>query len=125
MDIKNVLNSIIDLAGVKKERLDRKTTLDASGERDTNLGYGQEEASQHKMTEEEVQEVIAHLNQIDGVKTNNLQVRSEKIDERYIIYIEDPDGKTIRRIPESEMWFIYQKQKTSGGKKGQILNKAM
>lgn len=125
MNIKNVLNSIVDIAGVKKEKLDHKTTLDASGERDTNLGYGQEEASQHKMTEEEVEQVLNHLRQIDGVKSNNLQVRAEKKDERYVIFIEDGTGKTVRRIPESEMWFIYQKQKASDGQKGQLLNKAM
>jgi len=42
-----------------------------------------------------------------------------------VIFIQEVSGKVIRRIPESEMWFIYQKQKSGDGKKGQIINKAM
>lgn len=125
MDIKNVLNSLINIAGVSKTKLDHKTTLDASGERDTDLGKGEEEATHHKMTDEEAQEVLNHLKEIDGVKGNNLQVRMEKANDHYVVYIEEISGKVVRRIIESEMWFIYQKQKSGDGKKGQIINKAM
>ena len=125
MNIKNVLNQVVNLAGVSKSKLDHKTTLDASGERDTDLGRGQEEAANHKMTEEEALEVLNHLKQLDGVKSNNLQVRMEKTEDRYVVFVQEVSGKTVRRIPESEMWFIYQKQKSGDGKKGQFLNKAM
>lgn len=125
MNIKNVLNSIVNISGVDKAKLDHKTKLDASGERDTDLGRGDEEASKHKMTESEAHEVLNHLRELDGVKGNNLQVRLEQKEDCYIIYIEEISGKVIRRIAEAEMWFIYQKQKSGDGKKGQIFNKAM
>jgi uncharacterized FlaG/YvyC family protein len=125
MNIKNVLNSVVNIAGVNKPKLDHKTTLDASGERDTDLGRGEEESTQHKMTEEEAKEVLNHLRELDGVKGNNLQVRMEKTEDRYVVYVQEVSGKIVRRIPESEMWFIYQKQKSGDGKKGQFINKAM
>ncbi len=125
MNIKNVLNSLTNIASVDKAKLDHKTKLDASGERDTDLGRGDEESSKHKMTDEEAQEVLKHLQELDGVKGNNLQVRLEKKEDTYVVYIEEISGKVIRRIAEAEMWFIYQKQKSGDGKKGQLLNKAM
>lgn len=125
MNIKNVFNSLVNIAGVSKAKLDHKTKLDASGERDTDLGKGEEEAAQHKMTDEEATEVLKHLQEVDGVKGNNLQVRMEKNNDRYVVYIEEVSGKVVRRITENEMWFIYQKQKSGDGKKGQLINKAM
>ncbi|MES2767648.1 MAG: hypothetical protein V4596_00765 [Bdellovibrionota bacterium] len=125
MNIKNVLNSLVNISGVDKAKLDHKTKLDASGERDTDLGRGEEEASKHKMTDTEAQEVLSHLKELDGIKDNNLEVRLEKKEDTYVVYIEDNQGKVVRRIAEAEMWFIYQKQKSSDGKKGQLINKAM
>ncbi len=125
MNIKNVLNSLVNIAGVDKGKLDHRAKLDASADRDTDLGRGDEEASKHKMSESEIQEVLEHLKNIDGIKTNNLQVRLEKKDDIVVIYIEDIKGKVVRRIAESEMWYIYQKQRAGDGKKGQIFNKAM
>lgn len=125
MNIKNVFNSLVNIAGVSRTKLDHKSKLDASGERDTDLGQGQEETSKHKMTDEEAQEVLKHLQELDGVKGNNLQVRMEKTNDVFVVYIEEVSGKVVRRITESEMWFIYQKQKSGDGKKGQIINKAM
>ena len=125
MNIKNVLNSLVNITGVDKAKLDHKTKLDASGERDTDLGRGEEEASKHKMSDSEAQEVLKHLSELDGIKGNNLQIRLEKKEDTYVVYIEDIHGKVVRRIAEAEMWFIYQKQKSGDGKKGQLLNKAM
>ena len=125
MNIKNVLNNIVNIAGVDKAKLDHKTKLDGSADRDTDLGRGEEEASKHKMTDQEAQEVLAHLKDVDGVKSNNLQVRMENTNGTYIVFIEDIHGKVVRRIAEAEMWFIYQKQKAGDGKKGQLFNKAM
>ena len=115
----------MNIAGVDRAKLDHKTKLDASGERDTDLGRGEEEQSKHKMTDSEAQEVLQHLQELDGVKNNNLQVRMEKNNDSYVVYIEDVQGKVVRRIAEAEMWFIYQKQKAGDGKKGQLFNKAM
>lgn len=115
----------MNIAGVDKAKLDHKTKLDGSADRDTDLGRGEEEASKHKMTDQEAQEVLAHLKDVDGVKSNNLQVRMENTNGTYIVFIEDIHGKVVRRIAEAEMWFIYQKQKAGDGKKGQLFNKAM
>lgn len=125
MNIKNVWNSLVNIAGVDRAKLDHRAKLDGSADRDTDLGRGEEEAAKHKMTEEEIQEVLEHLRKIDGIKENNLQVRLERKDDTAVIYIEDIKGKVIRRIAEGEMWYIYQKQKSGDGKKGQIFNKAM
>jgi len=126
MNIKSVWNSLVNISAVSKTKLDHRAKTEASGEKDTQLGYGQEESTQHRMTEEQANEVVEYLQGVDGVKENNLQVRLDKSTDRFVVYIEDHDGKVVRRIPETEMWFIF-KRKTgsSDGKKGQILNKAM
>lgn len=124
MNVKNIFNSLVNIAGVSTQKLDKKTKTEASDEKDTQLGYGEEEASNHRMSEEEAKEVLEHLRGLEGIKDNNLSVRLEKSEDRYVVYVEDSSGKIVRRIQETELWFLY-KKRNKDSKKGQILNKAM
>lgn len=126
MNIKNVWNSLVNLAGVSNQKLDKKAKLEASDEKDTQLGHGDEEASQHQMSEEEANQAVEIFKNLDGVKENNLSVRLEFHNDRYIVYVEDPNGKVIRRIPENELWFALKKHRNQISKdsnKGSLLNK--
>lgn len=124
MNIKNVLNSIVNIAGVSTQKLDHKAKTEASGEKDTQLGHGQEEASHHRMSDEEAREVLEYLKSLDGIKDNNLSVRLEKSEDRFVVFVEDSSGKVVRRMLEDELWALF-KKRNKDSKKGQILNKAM
>ncbi len=125
MDIKAVWNSLVNIAAVSKTKVDHRAKTEASSEKDTQLGYGQEESGQHRMTQEEVDAVIEYLKGLDGVKENNLQIRLDKTKDRFVLYVEDIHGKTVRRIAENEMWSLYQRKNSTSEDKGQIFNKAM
>jgi uncharacterized FlaG/YvyC family protein len=124
MNVKNIINSLVNIAGVSTQKLDKKTKAEASGEKDTQLGHGEEESSNHRMSEDEANEVLEYLRGLDGIKDNNLTVRLEKSEDRYVVYVEDSAGKIVRRIQETELWFLF-KKRNKDSKKGQILNKAM
>ncbi len=124
MTVKNIFNSITSIAGISTQKLDKTTKAEASDEKDTQLGYGQEESSNHRMSEEEAKDVLEYLLSLDGIKDNNLNVRLDQTEDRFIVFIEDPSGKVVRRISESELWYLY-KSRNKDAKKGQILNKAM
>jgi uncharacterized FlaG/YvyC family protein len=125
MNVKAVWNSLVNISGISKTKLDHRAKAEASADKDTQLGHGQEEASQHRMNDEQAQEVLEYFKEIDGVKENNLQVRLDKSTDRFVIYVEDVEGKVVRRIPENEMWFLFNRKNSTDTKKGQILNKAM
>ena len=71
---------------------------------------------------EELIEAIQYLNNLQGIKDNNLQVRMSEADGIHVIYIEDLKGKVIRRIPELEIPALLADQSRT---KGQLLDRAL
>ena len=123
MDVKSVFRSMIP-GGLRIGGPARpETKAGSAAERDANGRQEQgAQAERQPLTAEEVREVIKYLENLQGVKENNLIVRFKEADGIRVIYIEDRDGKVVRRIPESEFQFVLANKEK---KSGHLLNKAM
>ena len=123
MDIKGIVRNVIPL-NVKSPREGKSiSTQDSAADRDGNgQANSGEDQRRRNLSPEEVTEAVKYLEGLAGVKDNNLKVRVEARDGVTTIYIEDRDGKIVRRIPESELSLLTSnRQKTSG----HLLNKAL
>lgn len=125
MDIKGLARNVIPFPSVnKKDEAKAKSKLDADNEKEGNgQSAGDGGQKRRHLSPEEVTEAIQFLENLAGVKDNNLTVRREVSPEGVtIVYICDRDGKVVRRIPESELSSLN----TSKDKKsGHLLNKAL
>jgi uncharacterized FlaG/YvyC family protein len=122
MNIKGIVSNLIPMDFTKKNL--RKTKNDP--ERDAQGGGqgGGQNPTPHTFTDEELKEALKILKEIPGIKQNNLQFRVERNDLRLVIFVEDPTGKVIRRIPDQELWAMI-KSKMSDSSRGNLLNKAL
>lgn len=121
MDIKSVLRSSWPFNVNSVQKVDRKTTNETT-DREGNGQSQQKEPERRKLSDKEVTELVAYLESLDGVKNNNLKVRLAVNEGVRVIFIEDPSGKVVRRIPDSEFALV---SKTKEQKSGNLLNKAM
>jgi uncharacterized FlaG/YvyC family protein len=122
MNIKGIVNNLIPIDFTKSDL--RKTKNSADREPQQGGGGGGEAPQQHRFTDEEITEALKMLRELPGVKENNLQFRVERNDERVVVFIEDPTGKIIRRIPDVELWALM-KKRDPNSTRGNLLNKAM
>lgn len=120
MNIKSVANNFLapEIKKLKRERktessTDRDPTQDQSGKND--------QTPKRNLTEEELNSAISFLKELKGVKDNNLSVRLAKENDVPVVFIEDALGKIIRRIPETELSLLTQKEKS----KGNLLDKSL
>src|SRR5690606_14153923 len=97
------------------------TRTEGSADREPNQGgdKGDESPKRH-LSDQELQQAIDHLKQLAGVKENNLTVRLVRENDIVLVFIEDPTGKIIRRIPEAELSTLTKVTKI----KGNIIAKA-
>lgn len=126
MNIKSVVNSFLPFdvrktenAGAKKDIKSQEShDRDADGRRQPD-----QEPNKRHLSEEELKDAVKYLEELPGVKDNNLVVRLRNSEsEVRVVYIEDRKGQVVRRIPEAELWQLtLNRQK----KKGQLLDKAM
>jgi uncharacterized FlaG/YvyC family protein len=122
MDIKGVFKNVIPFVG-KAEEVKTRQKTDADNDREGNgQAANGEEQKRRPLTPEEIQEAVSYLENLPGVKDNGLTVRLESKDGTTIVYIEDRAGKTVRRIPESELGLLTGSRQK---KTGHLLNKAM
>lgn len=124
MNIKSIGPQII----VPVEQKNRAETTDGvkfqeSTERDAN-GRRQEseEEAKRNLSDEELQEALKKLKELPGVKTHNLQVRLAEEEGVKVVFLEDPQGKIIRRLSEAQLWAAVQHMDKATG---QIFDKAM
>lgn len=120
MNIKGVKNSITyDLQKIKENQ---KKSLETS-DRDANgqMPFGDQQKK--KFTEEDIKEAVEKLKKFEGIKSNNLQVRYEQVENIYVVYVEDMTGKVVRRIPESDLVSFLNQDEIKPS--GHILNKAL
>ena len=122
MDIKGLVRNVMPFTTkAQTERMTQAKT-DASQDRDGN-GQSQGEARKQKhYDEEEVQEVVKVLEALAGIKDNGLKVRVSANDGVTVIFVEDRQGKVVRRIPESDFHFVLANRTK---KSGQLLNKTL
>ena len=125
MDIKGLARNLIPLSSVKatpeSKSARAKTDADNDREGDGQAATG-EEQKKRKLTQEELTEAIKYLHELPGVKSNNLTVKCETSDGVTVIFIQDRDGKTVRRIPELELAYLTSHREQ---KSGHLLNKAL
>ncbi len=113
---------MIPLTIKKSDEAKTTSKLDADNEKE---GNGQAQGEGHKrrsLNPEEIQDAIKYLEGLAGVKDNNLTVRLDSHDGISIVYVEDRDGKIVRRIPESDLASLTENRQK---KSGNLLNKAM
>ncbi|MFN7729690.1 MAG: hypothetical protein ACK5P7_11085 [Bdellovibrio sp.] len=123
MDIKNVLKGIIPIEPKVIDRLDRTIKSDAASDRDGNgqTPYGEQNQQDHgPMSDEQLQKCLEHLQNLPSVKEHSWTAELVKIEGRNFVLLKDAEGKTIRRIQESELWSLQSAGKTD---KGQVLRK--
>jgi uncharacterized FlaG/YvyC family protein len=121
MELKNVRNILpFNVTAAPDVRSRSKT--DATSERDGNgQSAGEENRKRRHLTPEEIDDAVKHLSALPGVKDNGLTVRVERKDDTVVVYIEDRDGKVVRRIPEADLSLLnFSTEKKSG----HLLNKA-
>ena len=123
MDIKGLARNLIPFSPAKaNEAKSTRTKTDANNDRE---GNGQSSGEEHKrkvLTPEELTEAVKYLEGLAGVKDNNLTVRVASADGVMVVYIEDRDGKVVRRIPEAELGALTANRQK---KSGHLLNKAL
>ena len=131
MDVKNVFRNILPFASNPMSEAKRRELVQGeaktSADRDPGTAPDQQqsgESPRRNLSDEEIQEAIKHLEALPGVKDNGLRVRLERNDGIPVVYVEDRDGKVVRRIPETELSMI--KARSSDNKStGNLLNRAM
>jgi uncharacterized FlaG/YvyC family protein len=123
MNIKGIVNNLIPIDFFKTDLRKTRNTAD----RDPQQGGdgGGETPQRHQFTDQELDEVLKHLRELPGVKVNNLQIRVEKTENRVVVFVEDVTGKVVRRIPDTELWFLMKSRSTTVGDRGNLLNKAL
>ncbi len=124
MDIKGITRNLIPLATLKsvKESANTRSKTDANNDRDGDGAASGEEHKRQKLNPEEISEAVDYLKELPGVKENNLTVRLETSGGTAVVYIQDLNGKVIRRIPESELAALTSNRQR---KSGHLLNKAL
>lgn len=121
MNIKGVVGNLIPVDFTKLKSKENKTVQ--TQDRDPQNGGDQGAPQQHRFTQEELDEVLKLLKENPGIKNNNLQLRVEWNQSRVVVFVEDPTGKVVRRIPDTELWAILQSRNQS--QRGTLLNKAL
>lgn len=111
---------------IRKTATTHETKTEGSSERDAQAFYDDTNQKQQKrkLTDHEIGEVIEHLKNLPFVKENNWSIRLEVVGNYSIVFVEDSQGKIIRRIPEQDLWGLWM-QKSTDKNKGNILNKAL
>ncbi len=124
MNIKGLVGNVIPFPAVKKnEEAKAKSALDADNEKDGNgQSSGSGDQRRRNLSPEEITEAVKQIEELKGVKDNGLKVRQESNDGVTVVYIEDRNGKVVRRIPESELSLLTGDRDR---KSGHLLNKAL
>jgi uncharacterized FlaG/YvyC family protein len=121
MNIKGIKSAITyDLQKIKEQskRSTETTDRDANGQ----MPFGSEQQKK-KFTEEDIKAAVEKMKKFEGIKSNNLNVRFEQVENIYVVYVEDMTGKVVRRIPESDLVSFLNQDDAKPS--GHILNRAL
>lgn len=123
MDIKGIARNILPFGPVKThETNSSRSKTDANNDREGNGQAAGEEQNRRKLSPEEIADAVKYLEGLPGVKENNLSIRLSDTNGICVVFIEDRDGKIVRRIPESELGSLTSNRQK---KSGHLLNKAL
>lgn len=123
MNIKGLVNNVLPFAVKKKEEPKTQSAFDADNDKEGNgQSAGEGDQRRRNLSPEEIADAIKFLQNMNGVKENGLTVRAETNDGITIVFIEDRDGKIVRRIPESDLSMLTGNKDR---KTGTLLNKAL
>lgn len=130
MDVKNAIRNILPpvLGKVSETKLREQVTSEAhtTSDRDAN-GQQQrdDQAPRRNLSETELQEAVKILESLPGVKDNGLKFKLSRSEDGVpVVYVEDRNGKVVRRIPESELSQLKARNVDSKST-GNLFNKAM
>ena len=125
MDIKGLARNLLPFSSLRaaQEAKNTRSKMDANNDRegDGQTSSGEDQRRRH-LSPEEITEAVKYLEELPGVKENNLTVRVAQADGITVVYIEDREGKVVRRIPESEIGLLTSNRQK---KSGHLLNKAL
>jgi uncharacterized FlaG/YvyC family protein len=103
-----------------------KTANESGADRDAQPDHGGNQKRKSPLTEEELLQVQEYVRELPGFAENNLSLRVQQTENVVVLFIEDPQGKVIRRMAEAELLdLLLQSQTKSPSTKGRILNKAV
>jgi uncharacterized FlaG/YvyC family protein len=127
MDIKGIVRNISPFSpsgkvDLSQSRASTESKTDANNDREGNGQASDGEQKGHRsLTPEEILQAVAQIESLAGIKEHGLTVRVESKDGITTVYVEDRDGKIVRRISEAELSLMPGRQKKSGN----LLNKAL
>lgn len=123
MNIKSILPTIPALDARIKTDQPKEMVLEESRDRDPNGRQERGEEHPHRqMTDEELAKALEIIKGLPGLSASSLRVRLVKSENFSIVLLEGPNGETIRRLTEADLWQVLANQEK---KTGQILDKAM
>lgn len=109
----------------QKLRVESKVKAESSTDRDANgrreQGEGQGEEKRH-LKQQEFDDAIKMLEELPGLKSNQLSIKVEVHDDCRVTLIVDPQGQVVRRLTEHQLWSATRDKDRQTGK---ILDKAM
>ncbi len=106
-----------------KPKVDGNSRAKSSSDRDADgKRHQQEGETKRNLSQQEFDDAIKTLGETPGLKSNNLVIKVEVNDGVRVIYIVDPNGVTVRRLSESQLWSVTRDKDRQTGK---FLDKAM
>ncbi len=123
MNVRNLTNPINAVENINSAKGAKPVRSEVSSEdRDADGRRNPEEERKDPLNEEEMKKAKEYIENLDGLKSNQLQLKIEDGGEYRLFIIQDRDGKIVRRIVEWEMRSIIQ---SADKKTGQIFDKAI
>lgn len=114
MNIRSISNPA-QVLGKEQIEASKSIKSDEATEREANGQQPQGEHEGHRpLTPEELEKVLGKIRSHEGITKHGLLVKAVDENGQKIVRIETPDGKVLRRIVESDLFFyLYQKDKDS------------
>ncbi|MGZ3724911.1 MAG: hypothetical protein ACXWQQ_03895 [Pseudobdellovibrio sp.] len=125
MNIKSLIGNLapITTAPTAAAKVDRQIKTDNTADRDANgqQFYGKERKKE-KMTDEQFEKAVELLREKHFIKDMHWIVLASEENGIKFAVVQDPQGQTIRRIPEYDLWEVFDDVR-SEETKGQLLKK--
>ncbi len=105
MNVRSVTPQINILPVETRDRVDGDVKTQQSADRDANgrQEQGSQEQKRH-LTDQEFEDCLKLLEKLPGLQSHDLTIKHEKAGEHRLVFIEDKEGRIIRRFSESDLW---------------------
>ena len=120
MNVKTIANNISNIVPQKKSDDAKAVKSEQSHEDRDADGRRQREQQPKKesFTDEEILKALNYLKNVEGIKSNNLQVSFENSNGTVVYFLKEPSGKVIRRLIGADVWTLM----VSEAEKGHLLD---